>query len=122
MFKKKTGLSSDEEVLSRAGVLIVTLGEKGSLILCKDQKWNIPVVVPKSIQDPTGVGDAYRAGLIKARVHGLSWETAGRMGSLAAAYVLETDGPQNHTYTWKDFVGRYEQSFGKSEDIQKMET
>ena len=86
------------------------------------EKWNIPVVSPKSIQDPTGVGDAYRAGLIKARIHGLSWETAGRMGSLAAAYVLETDGPQNHRYSWKEFLLRFRQNFEHTEELKKMET
>ena len=68
------------------------------------------------------MGDAYRAGLSKARVHGFSWEVAGRMGSLAAAYVLETDGPQNHSYSWKEFIHRYKQNFEGSEEIKKMET
>lgn len=122
MFKKKTGLTSDEEVLALTEILVVTLGKKGSVIMNGEKKWTIPAVTPQSIQDPTGVGDAYRAGLMKARIHGLSWDVAGRMGSLAAAYVLETDGPQNHTYSWMEFVHRYTQSFGKSEDIIKMES
>ncbi len=120
MFKNKTGLKKDEDILEWVPTIIVTLGEKGSQIITGTEKRHIPVASPREVLDPTGVGDAYRAGLIKGMVHGLSWETAGRMGSLAAAYVLETDGPQNHTYTVQTFVQRYSQLFGKSEETGRL--
>jgi len=122
MFKNKTGLKKDEDILEWVPTIIVTLGEKGSQIISGTEKRHIPIASPKEVLDPTGVGDAYRAGLIKGMVHGLSWETAGRMGSLAAAYVLETDGPQNHTYTVQTFVQRYSQLFGKSEETGRLVT
>ncbi|MFC1502724.1 carbohydrate kinase family protein [bacterium] len=120
MFKNKTGLKKDEDILEWVPTIIVTLGEKGSKIITGTEKYHIPIASPREVLDPTGVGDAYRAGLIKGMVHGLSWETAGRMGSLAAAYVLETDGPQNHTYTIQTFVQRYRQLFGESDEIGRL--
>jgi adenosine kinase len=120
MFRKKTALKKNEDILRLVPAVVVTLGEKGSQIITGTTTWNIPAAVPEKIQDPTGVGDAYRAGLIKALVHGLSWEAAGRMGSLAAVYVLETDGPQNHAYTLQAFVERYIQTFGESAEIRRL--
>lgn len=119
MLMKKTGL--DQSGFSGlAEVLIVTLGEKGSEIKTKGQVYSIPVAPPKQIADPTGVGDAFRAGLIKGMSRGLSWETAGRMGSLAATVVLETEGPQSHSYTLDQFVDRYEAAFGKSREMDQF--
>ena len=75
---------------------------------------------PEKILDPTGVGDAFRAGLIKGIIGGLSWEISGRLGSLAAAYVLETEGPQSHRYNLTNFLNRYVKMFGESEEIKKL--
>jgi adenosine kinase len=103
---------SEEEVLKRSEALIITRGEKGSSILLKSGRIDIPVVPEKHIADPTGVGDAYRGGLMKGLAAGASWEVAGRLGSVAATYALEHVGAQSHAYTWQDFVARYEQHFG----------
>jgi adenosine kinase len=111
MLKKKTGWS-EAEILQKSGILVVTLGENGSYIRTPESEHRIPAAKPKSVQDPTGVGDAYRAGLVKGLATGYSWDIAGRMGSLAAAYVLETQGPQSHAYTFKEFTARYEETFG----------
>jgi adenosine kinase len=62
--------------------------------------------------DPTGVGDAYRAGLMKGIALGLPVDTCARIGAVAATYVLEHLGGQSHSYTWDEFVGRYEEHFG----------
>jgi adenosine kinase len=72
------------------------------------------------VADPTGVGDAFRSGLMRGIALDLSWETAGRMGSLAAAYVIETDGPQSHKYTVPEFIERYVVNFGDSEEIRRL--
>ena len=64
--------------------------------------------------EPTGVGDAYRGGIIKGLLKGLPWETTGRIGSLAATYVLEQVGTQNHHYSLEAFVERYRRTFGDS--------
>jgi adenosine kinase len=111
LLRNKCGLSEDE-VLSRSEALIITRGEKGSSILLKTGRIDIPVVPEKHIADPTGVGDAYRGGLMKGLAAGTTWEVAGRMGSVAATYALEHLGAQSHAYTWQDFTARYEQHFG----------
>lgn len=118
MLKKKTGWS-ETEILQKSGILVVTLGENGSLIRTADSEHRIPAAKPESVQDPTGVGDAYRAGLLTGIASGFSWDIAGRMGSLASAYVLETQGPQSHAYTFKDFVARYEGTFGHEKVLHR---
>lgn len=120
MISRKTGLS-EKALLEKSEVIIVTLGKKGSRITTAKGRIKVPVAEPERVADPTGVGDAYRAGLVKGMLCGLPWEIAGRMGSLAAAYVLETDGPQGHSYTWKDFVKRYESQFGRQARLRKIE-
>jgi adenosine kinase len=112
MIRNKTGLS-EEQVLCCTGALVVTRGSQGSTIWVGGQRADIPVVKPKCEADPTGVGDAYRAGIIKGMSLGLPWHVIGRMGSLAATYVLEHPGTQNHTYTWDEFLARYRENFGE---------
>jgi len=119
MFKKKTGVY-DDHLLYLVEVVIVTHGEDGSVIRTGNKTFRIPVVPPRQTLDPTGVGDAYRAGLIKGLINRLSWESIGRMGSLAAAYVLETEGPQNHQYDLRRFVDRYCSVFGESEEVREL--
>ena len=115
---RKTGWKI-ADVLKHAEALIVTLGDKGSMVHTHDGDVPIPVVPPEAVVDPTGVGDAFRAGLIAGRLGGLPWEIAGRMGSLAATFVLETDGPQSHSYTPRDFVRRYRKTFGECRPLEK---
>jgi adenosine kinase len=119
MFKKKTGIY-DDHLPYLVEVVIVTHGEKGSVIRTGSKTIRIPIVPPRQTLDPTGVGDAYRAGLIKGLIHRLSWETIGRMASLAAAYVLETEGPQSHQYDLRRFIERYCSVFGESEEIREL--
>lgn len=119
MFKKKTGLTNGK-LLELTETLVVTMGERGSIIQKKDGTIEIPVVHPEQVIDPTGVGDAYRAGLIKGMVHGLPLEVSGRMGSLAATCVLETEGPQSHTYNLSEFVEQYCRVFGESQEIKRL--
>lgn len=116
MIRNKTGLT-DRELRALPEVTIVTRGEKGSTIFVQDQAFSIPAVPPDSLADPTGVGDAFRAGLIKGLIHGLPWAATGRVGSLAATYVLETIGPQEHGYTRQQFAERFKQVFGENPDV-----
>ncbi len=117
MIRHKTGLS-ERAILNLVGTLIVTRGEHGSHIMTADQTIHIPIVLPQRVVDPTGVGDAYRAGIIKGYICGFSWETIGRIGSLAATYVLEEHGTQNHRYTLSEFVARYRQYFGQAAELE----
>ena len=110
MIREKTGLSSDG-IAAQVGALVITRGERGSTITVHGQEIHIPIVPPAQIADPTGVGDAYRAGLVKGLALAAPWEVAGRMGAVAAAYVLEQKGTQNHRYTRAEFVARYRQHF-----------
>jgi len=116
MMKKKTGLS-DAGLSSLAETVIITRGERGSTIILPQQTLEIPPVPTPRPIEPTGVGDAYRAGVIKGLVHGVPWEIAGRMASLAATYALEQHGTQNHSYTLEEFAARYRAEFGPAHDI-----
>jgi adenosine kinase len=119
MMRNKTNLSH-EELLALPEVTIVTQAEQGSTIYADGGAVHIPVVPPKLLAEPTGVGDAYRAGLIKGLVHNLPWEVTGRIGSLAATYVLEQHGTQEHGYTRQQFMERYRQAFGNEPRLEAL--
>jgi adenosine kinase len=110
MIKEKTGLAH-EDILDRAGGLLLTLGKNGSQIQVDDKTYRIPAVKPRRIVEPTGAGDAFRGGMLRGFQLGLPWEIIGRMGALASAYVLESFGTQGHFFTPEDFVERYRQIF-----------
>jgi adenosine kinase len=109
--KQKTGLDEDG-ILQRAGALIVTRGEHGCTVRQGTISVSVPAVTPRAIVDPTGVGDAFRGGLLKGLATGASLEVSCRLGSVAAAYALEHLGGQSHAYTWEEFTARYESHFG----------
>ena len=111
LIRQKTGLSEDA-ILDTATALILTRGDKGSTILLKGQRREIPVVPEERVIDPTGVGDSYRGGLLKGLAVGADWETCGRLGSVAATYALEHVGGQGHAFTWAEFKARYAAHFG----------
>ena len=109
----RSRLHMDEDAfLKCAQVLIITRGADGSTILTREQRYDVPAVLTPRPIDPTGVGDAYRAGLIRGLALGLPWDTIGRVAALAATYVLENHGPQNHQYTREEFAQRYRTQFG----------
>jgi adenosine kinase len=119
LIAKKTG--RDGAALEAAvPVVIVTLGEKGSRIKAGAERFEIPIVSPKRMADPTGVGDAFRGGLLKGLMHDAPWDVCGRMGALAAAYCIEETGTQNHRFTRTEFLARYEKAFGKEPRLEKM--
>jgi adenosine kinase len=111
MLQQKTGLTA-ADVTAQAEALVVTKGGEGSVIYTKDRTWTIPCAKPKALVDPTGCGDAYRAGLIHGLLKGLDWETIGRTASLMGAIKIESRGPQNHSFTRADFDRRYRDNFG----------
>jgi len=119
LIRRKTGLS-DEELLALPQVTIITQGERGSTIHAQGRTWPIPAVPPEPLVEPTGVGDAYRAGVIKGMLRGYRWETTGRIAALAATYVLEQEGTQNHRYTREEFVARYRRLFGDAPELSDL--
>jgi len=113
MLAQKTGLT-EAEVARKVKALIVTKGAAGSVIYTRERILTIPCAPPKAVVDPTGCGDAYRAGLIHGLLHGLDWETTGRLASLLGSIKIESRGPQNHAFTRSQLVERYRQSFGSA--------
>ncbi len=110
MIQEKTGLRQDD-LLQLAQTLLVTRGQQGSEIYSNGEQIMIPAVAPLQVAEPTGAGDAFRGGLLRGMELGLPWEIAGRMGALAATYVLEQLGTQNHSFTVEQFVTRYREHF-----------
>jgi adenosine kinase len=110
MIAEKTGLEA-EEIRRLARRVLVTRGAEGSDLWVDGDFYHIPAVPPQQVAEPTGAGDAFRAGLLRGIQLGLPWETTGRIGALAATYVLEQMGTQNHTFTPEGFVSRYREHF-----------
>jgi adenosine kinase len=119
MISEKTGLS-EADIMERAGGLIVTMGKAGSRIFKDGETYNLGVVPPIEVKEPTGAGDAFRAGLMRGMQLGLGWEIAGSMGALCATYVLEQIGTQNHKFTPSEFVTRYREHFDDGGALDKL--
>jgi adenosine kinase len=111
LMQQKTGMTA-ADVVAKVEALIVTRGSEGSMIYTKGRTLTVPSVKPRAIVDPTGCGDAYRAGLIHGLLRGLDWETTGRVASLMGSIKIESRGPQNHEFTQAEFDRRYQDNFG----------
>jgi adenosine kinase len=114
-----------EELEERVPVLVTTHGAEGSTISVAGPRGRERHEVPaarlvRPAVDPTGVGDAYRAGLLRGIRVGAPWDVAGRIGSVAAAFVLESIGPQPPRYTPDEFVARYESEFGGEPPLGRL--
>jgi adenosine kinase len=114
MIMKSTGLTKSE-VVDRVAYLITTLGEKGSVVNCKGEETSVAAVPVSGVVDPTGAGDAFRAGLLKGLAMEKTVVEAARLGSVCAAYAVECKGTQEHRFTLEEFTKRYEASFGPME-------
>lgn len=111
MLREKAGLSAEAIRSAPARACVITRGAEGARIWADEAVYDIPAVSPQRVDDPTGVGDAFRAGLIKGLALGLPWHLTGRMGALAATYALEQPGAQSHRYTLAEFVARFREHF-----------
>ena len=112
LLKERTGWDVDE-VKQRVRALIVTRGAEGSVIHTPDADLEIPAVTPAAVSDPTGCGDAYRAGLLYGIMAGFDWLTVGRVASLMGSIKIECHGTQNHEFTRDEFTSRFQASFGE---------
>jgi adenosine kinase len=110
LLAERTQLSL-EAIAARVEALIVTRGAAGSQIYAQGLCHEIPAAKPARIADPTGCGDAYRAGLLYGLQRGLDWPTTGRIASLLGAVKIEHHGSQNHRFSRDEFAQRYAQSF-----------
>jgi adenosine kinase len=128
MIKKQTGLN-DHAIQEMVDTIVVTRGEQGSLIYTTEtnqdgtrsrQEIDIPPASPTRIAEPTGVGDAFRAGLITGMMRGYPWGVSGRLGSIAATYVLEQHGTQRHTFNRQQIANRYRELFGDAKELENL--
>jgi adenosine kinase len=101
-----------ESLAHKAKALIITLGAQGSVIHADGKQFAIPSVKPEEIIDPTGCGDAYRAGLLYGIVNGLDWQTTGQLGSLMGALKIAHKGGQNHQFSRAEIDQYYFENFG----------
>ena len=113
LMQERTGLSL-EQIAERVEALIITLGAQGSKIYTAGQCITIPAAKPHAVLDPTGCGDAYRAGLLYGLMNEFDWEVTGRIASLMGALKIEHNGTQNHHFTLADFKQRFHENFGYS--------
>lgn len=111
LVQQRTGLAP-EAVAERVAACIVTRGAEGSSIYCAGERIDIPPARAARVVDPTGCGDAYRAGLLYGLAHELPWERSGRIASLLGAIKIEHAGTQNHPLDRETFAARYAHEFG----------
>jgi adenosine kinase len=110
LIRQKTGMT-EGDVLATAGALVITRGEDGCSIYERGNRSDVKAVPPHRIVDPTGVGDAFRGGLMKGMAIGVPLRVCAQLGSVAATYVLEHLGGQSHAYALVEFRTRYEEHF-----------
>ncbi len=110
---ERTGMSLPE-IAAKLKALIVTRGGSGSEIHVGGRQLDIPAARPARLADPTGCGDAYRAGLLFGLQQDMPWEKIGRIASLMGALKIEHHGTQNHRFTRDEFAARYHENFGET--------
>jgi adenosine kinase len=112
LIRDRTGFT-DADIASQVNAFIVTRGAEGSRIHTREGVVEIPAVKPERVADPTGCGDAFRAGLLYGLANGLDWETTGRIASLMGSIKVAHEGTQNHHFTLNEFRERFRAAFGR---------
>ncbi|MEO7068216.1 MAG: carbohydrate kinase family protein [Rhodanobacter sp.] len=115
LLQTRTGWSADD-IASRVTAYIVTQGPRGSIIRVGTHTHHIPAAREREMVDPTGCGDAYRAGLIFGIMRGKDWATTGRMASLMGALKIAHPGTQNQHFTYAEFAAEFQEQFGYALD------
>ncbi len=118
LISKKTGWSLDQ-ILEHVNILVITRGKDGADLYADNNTVHIPTVPEREMVDPTGVGDSFRGGFLAGYSRGFDWKLCGELGSLAAVYCLEKNGPQSHSYTREEFVQRFREHF---DDAGKLDS
>jgi adenosine kinase len=111
LLQQKTGWTV-RDITRRVEALFVTRGPKGSVIYTLDDEVEIPCAKTSAVVDPTGCGDAYRAGLLHGLLHDLDYQSCGRIAAVMGALKIESRGTQNHRATPEQIVRRVAESFG----------
>ncbi|OGG53939.1 hypothetical protein A3H16_02865 [Candidatus Kaiserbacteria bacterium RIFCSPLOWO2_12_FULL_53_8] len=117
LIKQKTGWS-EQELLERVHTVVVTYGAKGSDIITSAGTMHVDACPAQALVDPTGAGDAYRAGYIKGMMVGFPPESCAKLASVTAAYVVEVYGTQTHTFTTENIKDRYKKKYGETLQIE----
>ncbi|MEN8169790.1 MAG: carbohydrate kinase family protein [Pseudomonadota bacterium] len=113
LLEERTGMSP-HEIAEHVEALIITRGGEGSHIYTKEHRLDIPSAEVREVNDPTGCGDAYRAGLLYGLMNDLDWDITGRIASLMGAFKIEQHGTQNHRFSMDEFKARYTDAFGSN--------
>ena len=121
MMAEKLGVK-EADLRRKVPITLMTKGEAGALITVEGTEYEIPAATPTAVVDPTGAGDAYRSGFVKGMAAGFSWPVVGRLGALTAVYAIEQVGTQHHDYSTEDFVARYHENFGPSDEVDTLLT
>jgi adenosine kinase len=111
LMEERTGLTP-QQMAERTEAVIVTRGGEGSSIYTRDRVHEIPAAPVSDLQDPTGCGDAYRAGLLYGLMNDMEWDVTGRIAALMGAIKIEQAGTQNHSFTRDEFDERFKTAFG----------
>jgi adenosine kinase len=111
---------SETELRRLVPITVMTRGEAGALITADQEEFEIPAAKPNQVLDPTGAGDAFRAGFMLGLTRGFPWPVVGRLAALAAVHAIEHPGPQQHSYTLAEFSKRYRENFGTSPEIDEL--
>ncbi len=113
LVQEKTGRSLSD-LMQHLEAIVVTRGKEGSTLHTRKKAFEIPIATPQRVTDPTGCGDAYRAGLLYGIEKGMDWECSGRIAALVGAYNVERTGTQNHRFHRDEFDQRFRDTFGFS--------
>jgi adenosine kinase len=112
----------ETELRRIAPITVMTRGEAGALITVGREEFAIPPAKPAQVVDPTGAGDAFRAGFMLGVSHDLPWPVVGRLAALSAVYAIEHKGPQQHAYNMAEFKDRYRANFGACPELDALTT
>ena len=118
VLREKTNLV-EAQIISTTEALIITEGGAGSSIITKDENILIPALQVDT-KDPTGCGDAYRAGIVSGILNGYDWHLSGRVANLMGAICAESGGSQNHIFSVEEFIARYRSSYNESIEINEV--
>lgn len=120
LLQNKTGFSA-EEITSKPEFCVVTLGGDGAKIYAKGETYFIPVIEGIDVVDPTGVGDAFRAGFLRGYMSDLDLAICGRMGALAASFAIQHNGTQCHRFDWLTFKTTFREHFDDHGELDKLD-
>ncbi len=118
VFAKKLG-KTEQEITAAVKTCVVTLGEQGSRVFSGGAEQRVPAVSVQQVVDPTGAGDAFRAGFLYGYVRGWDAVRCAQLGAVTAAYAVEAQGTQNHSFTRKELAARYKMSFDQELQIKE---